>query len=139
MTFSDYVNHGYSQSGTDRVDAMVQDFLPLNHADFHILLVLADGDRHGYAIMSDVARMTDGGTRLGPGTLYTSIKRLLGAALIAESGKRPDPKLDDERRRYYRLTPLGRKVLAAESARVAKLLRYAQGKGVAVQVSDELA
>jgi DNA-binding PadR family transcriptional regulator len=106
------------------------DFLPLNHADFHIMLVLADGERHGYGIMSDITEITGGRTKLGPGTLYTSIKRLLDAELIEESDNRPDPKLDDERRRYYRLTQLGRKVLAAESQRVENLVRYARSKRI---------
>jgi DNA-binding PadR family transcriptional regulator len=105
---------------------MAKEFLPLNHADLHILLVLADGERHGYGIMSDVEEMTGGATTFGPGTLYTSIKRLLTSRLIEESANRPDPKLDDERRRYYRLTALGRKVLAAESERLSVLLRYAR-------------
>src|SRR5262245_56326150 len=102
----------------------VKELLPLNHGDFHILLVLADGERHGYGIMSDVAQITEGVTKLAPGTLYTSIKRLLAASLIEESDNRPDPKLDDERRRYYRLTALGRQVLTAESERMSKLLRH---------------
>ena len=105
---------------------MAKEFLPLNHADLHILLVLADGERHGYGIMSDVEEMTGGATTFGPGTLYTSIKRLLTSRLIEESANRPDPKLDDERRRYYRLTALGRKVLTAESERLSVLLRYAR-------------
>jgi len=105
---------------------MAKEYLPLNHADFHILLVLADGERHGYGIMSDVEEMTNGATTFGPGTLYTSIKRLLSAGLIEESANRPDPKLDDERRRYYRLTALGRKVLTAESERLSVLLKYAR-------------
>jgi DNA-binding PadR family transcriptional regulator len=105
---------------------MTKEFLPLNHADFHILLALADGERHGYGIMSDVEEITGGATTFGPGTLYTSIKRLLTAGLIEESANRPDPKLDDERRRYYRLTGLGRKVLAAEAERLSTLLRYAR-------------
>ena len=105
---------------------MAKEFLPLSHADLHILLVLADGERHGYGIMSDVDRMTGGATTFGPGTLYTSIKRLLTSRLIEESANRPDPKLDDERRRYYRLTALGRKVLVAESERLSVLLRYAR-------------
>src|SRR5262245_35063965 len=109
---------------------MPQEFLPLNHADFHIMLVLADGERHGYGITSDVAEITAGRTKLGPGTLYASIKRLLQAELIEESDNRPDPKLDDERRRYYQLTSLGRKVLAAESQRVENLVRYARSKRI---------
>ena len=105
---------------------MTKEFLPLNHADLHILLALADGERHGYGIMSDVEEITGGATTFGPGTLYTSIKRLLTAGLIEESANRPDPKLDDERRRYYRLTGLGRKVLIAETERLSTLLRYAR-------------
>ena len=81
---------------------MPKSTVALNNADVHIMLVLADGDRHGYAIMSDIEQITNGSTKLGPGTLYTSIKRLLTAGLIEESEERPDPKLDDERRRYYR-------------------------------------
>ena len=105
---------------------MAKEFLPMNHADLHILLVLADGERHGYGIMSDVEEITGGSTTFGPGTLYTSIKRLLTSGLIEESANRPDPKLDDERRRYYRLSALGRKVLTAESERLSVLLRYAR-------------
>ena len=105
---------------------MAKEFLPLNHADFHILLVLADGERHGYGIMADVEKMTGGATTFGPGTLYTSIKRLLSSGLLEESANRPDPKLDDERRRYYRLTAPGRRVLTAESERLTVLLRYAR-------------
>ena len=105
---------------------MAKEFLPLNHADYHILLALADGERHGYGIMSDVEEISGGATRFGPGTLYTSIKRLLTSGLIEESEKRPDPKLDDERRRYYRLSGLGKKVLSAESERLSTLLRYAR-------------
>ena len=105
---------------------MTKEFLPLNHADLHILLALADGERHGYGIMSDVEEITGGATTFGPGTLYTSIKRLLTAGLIEESANRPDPKLDDERRRYYRLSGLGRKVLVAETERLSTLLRYAR-------------
>ncbi|HYR84688.1 MAG TPA: helix-turn-helix transcriptional regulator [Terriglobia bacterium] len=112
---------------------MVQDFLPLNHADFQIMLALADGERHGYGIMLDVAELTGGRTKLGPGTLYTSIKRLRQAELIEESDDRPDPKLDDERRRYYRLTKLGRKVLVAESERLENLLSYARGRRILKQ------
>jgi DNA-binding PadR family transcriptional regulator len=97
------------------------------------MLALADGERHGYGIMSDVAEITGGRTKLGPGTLYTSIKRLLEAELIEESDNRPDRKLDDERRRYYRLTQIGRKVLAAESQRVENLVRYARTKRILKQ------
>jgi DNA-binding PadR family transcriptional regulator len=109
---------------------MVQEYLPLNHADFHVMLALADDERHGYAIMLHVEELTDGALRLGPGTLYTSIKRLLTAGMIEESDDRPDPELDDQRRRYYRLTKLGRKVLAAEAQRMQRMLRHAKAKRV---------
>ena len=88
------------------------DFLPLTPAIAHILLALADQDRHGYAIMQEVERITNGSVRMGPGTLYGTIKRMIAAGLLAEADERPDPELDDERRRYYRATPLGREVLA---------------------------
>jgi DNA-binding PadR family transcriptional regulator len=109
---------------------MIQDYLPLNHADFHILLALADRERHGYAIMLHVEELTEGGVRLGPGTLYTSIKRLLASGMIEESDERPDAELDDQRRRYYRLLKLGRKVLTAESERMEKMLQHARSKRV---------
>ncbi|GHO49397.1 PadR family transcriptional regulator [Ktedonospora formicarum] len=102
--------------------------LPLTPAVFHILLALADGERHGYGIMQEVAARTDGKLRMGPGTLYGSIKRMLADGLIAESGERPDPVLDDERRRYYRLTDLGLRVAQAEARRLAQLVRVAQIK-----------
>ncbi len=102
--------------------------LPLTPAVFQILLVLTDGERHGYAIMKEVEANTRGQMRLGPGTLYRSIKRMLGDGLIEECDERPDPELDDERRRYYRLTALGRRVAAAEAERLAGLVRLAQAK-----------
>jgi len=104
---------------------------PLTPAVFHILLALFDQDRHGYGIMLEVERSTAGELRLGPGTLYGTIKRMLAAGLVEESDTRPDPELDDERRRYYRLTPLGRQTLTAETARLAQILRVAQTKGAA--------
>ena len=91
-----------------------ESFLPLKPAWFHVLLSLADQDNHGYAIMQEVASRTEGKMRLGPGTLYGSIKRMLAEDLIEESDERPDPELDDERRRYYRLTQFGQRVAAAE-------------------------
>lgn len=105
-------------------------FLPLTPAVFHILLALADRERHGYGIMQDIAARTDGAMRMGPGTLYGSIKRMLADGLIVEVGERPDPELDDERRRYYRLTNLGQRVLHAEALRLEQLLRIAQAKRV---------
>ena len=103
--------------------------LPL--AIFHILVSLADQERHGYAIMQDVHARTDGQLRLGPGTLYGSIKRLLHDGLIEELDERPDPENDDVRRRYYRITARGRKAAIEESSRLAKLLRQARASGLA--------
>jgi DNA-binding PadR family transcriptional regulator len=102
--------------------------LPLTPAAFHILLALIDGERHGYSIMQEVARYTDGSVRLGPTTLYRSIKQMLAAGLIEEVAERPDPTLDDERRRYYRLTAFGRQVAAAEMQRLEQLLAVAHAK-----------
>jgi DNA-binding PadR family transcriptional regulator len=102
--------------------------LPLTPAVFHILLALAGGERHGYAIMQEVSASTHGQVRLGPGTLYRSIKQMLAAGLIEESDERPDRSLDDERRRYYRLTSFGRRVAQAEAARRAELVRLAESK-----------
>src|SRR4029450_13789988 len=95
-------------------------------AAFHILLAVAERDRHGYAIMQDVFARTDGQLRLGPGPLYGSIRRLLEDGLIEELDERPDPENDDVRRRYYRITRLGRKVAVEESTRLAALLRHAK-------------
>jgi DNA-binding PadR family transcriptional regulator len=103
-----------------------EDMLPLTPAVFHILLALADGEKHGYAIMQEVETLTDGKIRLGPGTLYGSIKRLLAGGLIEETNERPDPQMDDERRRYYRLTGFGRQVVTAEAERLFHLVRQAQ-------------
>lgn len=103
--------------------------LPLPPAWFHILLVLAEGERHGYALMQDVAAESGGRVRLGPGTLYGALRRLLELKLVEESGRRPDPS-DDPRRRYYALTPLGRRTLAAEAARHARLVELARGKRI---------
>ena len=100
-------------------------------AAFHILIALADRERHGYAIMQDVAARTDGTLRIGPGTLYGSIKRMLHDGLIEELDERPDPDKDDVRRRYYRMTPLGRRVAIEETARLAKLVRQARATGLA--------
>jgi DNA-binding PadR family transcriptional regulator len=104
------------------------DMLPLTPAVFHILLALADGERHGYGIMQEVTQRTEGTVQLGPGTLYGSIKRLLEAGLIEESDERPDPAMDDQRRRYYRLTDFGRRVAQAEAERLIDLVRQARGK-----------
>lgn len=106
----------------------LDEFLPLTPAVFHILLVLADGERHGYAIMQEVKRDTEGRVHMGPGTLYGTIKRMISAGFIEETEARPDPGLDDERRRYYRLTALGHQVAAAEARRLSNVVDLAQSK-----------
>jgi DNA-binding PadR family transcriptional regulator len=104
---------------------------PINHSEFHILLALADRERHGYGIMQEVETRSAGTVRLGPGTLYGAIKRMLAAGLIEESAKRPVAKDDDERRRcYYRLTSLGRQIAAEEAERLAALVQIAEAKRV---------
>ncbi len=105
-------------------------FLPLTPAIAHILLALADADRHGYAIMQEIERITEGAVRMGPGTLYGTIKRMIASGLLEEADERPDPELDDERRRYYRASALGRAVLEAETARMATLVGAARAKRV---------
>ena len=109
----------------DRVD----DFLPLQPAVFHILMALAEDDRHGYAIIRDVAERTGGVVRLSAGTLYRSIQRMLEEGLLVEIDDRPDPEEDDERRRYYRITPLGRSVARAEAQRLIDLVKMARASG----------
>jgi len=105
-----------------------QDELPLTPAVFNILLALADGEKHGYAIMQEVQAETDGAIRLGPGTLYGSLDRLERAGFVEESDERPAAKDDDERRRYYRLTDFGRRVLRAEVARLQQSVALARRK-----------
>jgi DNA-binding PadR family transcriptional regulator len=111
-------------------DTDPREFLPLTPAMLEILLALAEEDLHGYAIMREVERRTDGETRLGPGTLYRSVGQLLERGWIREADERPDPKLDDERRRYYRLTDLGRRAAMAEVERLEGLVRTAHRKGL---------
>ena len=105
---------------------------PLTPAVFHILLALADGPKHGYGIMQEVETITEGHVKMGPGTLYGSIKRMLAAGLIAEEQERPDPELDDERRRYYRLTGPGADALRAEVRRLSDLVHVAHRKRILV-------
>ena len=107
-----------------------ESFLPLPRDTFHILVSLADRERHGYSVMQDVLERTDGALRLSPSSLYASIKRLLGQGLIEELAERPDPEHDDERRRYYRLSRLGRQVATAEARRLARLLSDARATGL---------
>jgi DNA-binding PadR family transcriptional regulator len=104
-------------------------FLPLPPATFHILLALADDDRHGYGIIQEVAARTSGEIRLSAGTLYRSLQRMLEQGLVVETRERPAPELDDERRRYYRITPLGRSVAEAEARRLSRLVKLAQVSG----------
>ena len=106
------------------------DLLPLPVAMFHILVAVADQDRHGYAIMQDVAARTNGALKLSPGTLYGSIRRMLEEDLIVELSDRERPDEDDERRRYYRITAFGRSVAQAEAARLTTLLRQAKAVGL---------
>jgi len=105
-----------------------EEFLPLTPAMFHILLALADKERHGYHIMREVDERTNGNVKLGPGTLYGSIKRMMADGLIEELDERPDPELDDERRRYYRLTDFGFRVASAEAQRLEQMVRSARAK-----------
>jgi len=110
--------------------------LPLTPPVFHILLALADEERHGYGIMLDVARQTNDALQLGPGTLYGCLKRMLAAGLVEGSEERPDMELDDERRRYYRMTALGRKTVRAEARRLAGAVQAARIRRI---LSDEKA
>jgi DNA-binding PadR family transcriptional regulator len=106
----------------------LEQFLPLTPAVFDILLSLWGVERHGYGIMREVRRETEGRVILQPGTLYRALSRLLEAGLVEESDERPDPELDDERRRYYRLTALGKRVLKAEAARLEQQVNAARAK-----------
>jgi len=116
----------YSAMRSIRRDPAV--LLPLTPAMFHVLIALADGEKHGYAIIKEVTRRTGGTLRLGAGTLYALIRRFLEDGVVEESSDRPDPALDDERRRYYRLTEFGRAVAAAEASRLEEMIRMARDK-----------
>ena len=100
--------------------------VPLPVAQLHILLALATGDKHGYAIMREVEALTEGEVTMGPGTLYGAVKKMLKAGIVEESDERPDPEMDDRRRRYYRITGLGGRVLDAEVSRMERLSRTAR-------------
>lgn len=104
------------------------EMLPLTVPVYYALLALSDADRHGYGIITEVQQRTGGDVRLRTGTLYTAIRRMLDQGLIEESDERPDPALDDERRRYYRITDAGREVLAAEAARLDQMVSLARSK-----------
>ncbi len=121
--------------GGAKDDPAIAALLPLTPAVFHILLALADGERHGYGIMLEVERMTAGQLRLGPGTLYRSIQRMLVDGLIVERKEAVDPDVDDERRRYYRLTKLGLEVGRAEARRLDTLVKAARQRGLLKKAS----
>jgi len=108
-----------------------EELLPLPPATFHILMSLAEEDRHGYAIIQDVAARTDGALKLSAGTLDRSIQRMLEQGLLMETRDRPEPEFDDERRRYYRITAFGRTVAHAETSRLAQLVKLARARGFA--------
>jgi DNA-binding PadR family transcriptional regulator len=110
-------------------DPRPESLLPLPAAVFHILMAVADEDRHGYAIIQEVMTRTSGDVRLSPGTLYRSVQRMLDQDLIVEVHERPAPELDDERRRYYRITTFGKKVATAEVQRLSELLKLARASG----------
>jgi DNA-binding PadR family transcriptional regulator len=110
-------------------DVVPESLLPLQPAVFHILMALADEDRHGYGIIQEVLARTSGEVRLGPGTLYRSIQRMLDDDLIIEVHERPAPELDDERRRYYRITKFGKAVAREEANRLTELVRLARASG----------
>lgn len=109
-----------------RTSGDIDSHLPLPASVMNIIVSLSSGEKHGYAIMRDVEETSGGSVSMGPGTLYGSIKRMIDQGLVEETDERPDPALDDQRRRYYRLTPLGRRVGAAERARLAALVDRAQ-------------
>src|SRR6185295_8776671 len=108
----------------------IDELLPLPPATFHILMALADEERHGYAVIQDIALRTNGDLKMSAGTLYRSIQRMQEQGLIVESKNRPDPEEDDERRRYYRLTEFGNAVARAEARRLAQLVKLARARGI---------
>ena len=108
-----------------------ESMLPLLPATFHILMAIAAEDRHGYAIIQDIEQRTNGALRMSAGTLYRSIQRMLEQGLLVETDERPAPELDDERRRYYRITPFGTAVARAETRRLANLVSMARASGFA--------
>ena len=111
-------------------DTRPSDFLPLTPAVLHILLAVADGDQNGYAIAQAVEELTEGTVRMGPGTLYGSIGRMVASGLLEESSRPRGRATDDERRRFYRMTPLGRRVLESETNRLARVVALARAKNV---------
>jgi DNA-binding PadR family transcriptional regulator len=131
---SGYIHMEYSRGMVNRQTEHAErddpeSLLPLPEATLHILLALGEGDRHGYGIIQDVAARTDGALKLGAGTLYRSIQRMLEQGLIVETSQRPAPEDDDERRRYYRITAFGRAVARADAARLLRLVNLARAGG----------
>ena len=114
-------------------DRNPSEMLPLPVSQMHILMALATGDKHGYAIMKEIQSFTDGAVTMGPGTLYGAVKQMLKVGLIEETDERPDPELDDQRRRYYRLTDLGGRAHDAEVARMERLARSARMRRAAAR------
>jgi DNA-binding PadR family transcriptional regulator len=130
-----YIHTGYTHSVSSR-EAAIEDLLPLPEATFHILMAMAEDDRHGYAILQEVATRTDGKLKLSPGTLYRSIHRMLEQGLIQETPERhpseaPASAAHDDRRRYYRITALGTAVAKAEARRLTQLVKLACASGFA--------
>lgn len=117
-----------------QTDQPPQPEVALTPAMFQVLLALGDGEKHGYAILKEVEEQTDGHVRLSTGTLYAIIKRLLSEGILLESRNRPPAEQDDQRRRYYHLTPLGRQVLVDEAARMEKLISTARNKHLLPQL-----
>ena len=126
----DYRLYELSNRKREIMDEDIQSLLPLTPTVFHMLLALADGEKHGYGIMRAVEEETQGQMQIRTGSLYGSIRRMIEAGLIEEMNERPDPELDDERRRYYGLTDFGRRVLTAEAARIARAMAVIQGKHI---------
>jgi len=124
-----YIHRAYNRRVNSDGTVIPETLLPLTPAAFHILLSLAAEDRHGYAIIQDVAARTSGEVKLSAGTLYRSIQRMLEQELLVEIDERPAPEHDDERRRYYRITPLGQEVARAEARRLSELVRLARASG----------
>ena len=124
---SNYLHCGYTHPVKTEADSL----LPLPAATFHILVALADEDRHGYAVIKDVAARTGGALKLSAGTLYRSVERMVQQGLIREISSRTARDMDDQRRRYYRITPFGRDVAMAEARRLAQMLDLARAKGLA--------
>jgi DNA-binding PadR family transcriptional regulator len=135
-THRTYIHCKYIHTAYNGAMPKPEELLPLPPAAFHILLAVADEDRHGYGIIVDIESRTNGKLRLSPGTLYRSIQRMVEQGLIVETAERPAPEFDDERRRYYRITPFGVTVARAEAERLSNLVDQARAIGWTVQHSS---